>query len=77
VADVADRRGDVRRFFDERTPSEERTRILQRHAADWLLVNAAGSAVSSSAVPSFRRLGRVVYSDEKRKLTLVRIERGS
>ena len=75
VPDGAERRADVRRFYDERTSSEERTRILQRHGADWLLINAAGSAVSSSAVPSFRRLGRVVYTDERRKLTLVRIER--
>ena len=75
VPDAAERRADVRLFYGERTSPEERARILQRHDADWLLINAAGSAVSSSAVPSFRRLGRVVYSDEKHKLTLVRIER--
>jgi hypothetical protein len=74
VPDADARRRDVRSFFSGDASAEDRARILARYGVDWLLVNTAESAVPSSMLPSLKQLGKVVYSDNTRKLTLIKVD---
>jgi hypothetical protein len=74
ITDVDDRKLDVERFFAEGTTQAERTEILNRWGAGWVVIDSTRISIDQATQARIERLGTVVQTDAGGSVILVRLD---